>query len=33
VFVGDESIAFLDGLDTKLSSDTTITIVPAVSGG
>jgi molybdopterin converting factor small subunit len=33
VFVGDESIAFLDGLDTKLAADTTITIVPAVSGG
>jgi molybdopterin synthase sulfur carrier subunit len=33
VFVGDESIAFLDGLDTKLSTNTTITIVPAVSGG
>jgi sulfur-carrier protein len=33
VFVGDESIAFLDGLDTKLTPDTTITIVPAVSGG
>lgn len=33
VFVGDESIAFLDGLDTKLTAHTTITIVPAVSGG
>jgi molybdopterin converting factor small subunit len=33
VFVGDESIAFLDGLDTKVSADTMITIVPAVSGG
>jgi molybdopterin converting factor small subunit len=33
VFVGDESIAFLDGLDTRVDGDATITIVPAVSGG
>ncbi|PYP79185.1 MAG: molybdopterin synthase sulfur carrier subunit [Gemmatimonadetes bacterium] len=33
VFVGDESIAFLDGLDTRVDDGTTITIVPAVSGG
>ena len=33
VFVGDESIAFLDGLDTRVDDGATITIVPAVSGG
>ena len=33
VFVGDESIAFLDGLDTPVGDGETITIVPAVSGG
>ena len=33
VFVGDESIAFLDGLDTRVGDGETITIVPAVSGG
>lgn len=33
VFVGDESIAFLDGLDTPVDDGATITIVPAVSGG
>jgi molybdopterin converting factor small subunit len=33
VFVGDESIAFLDGLDTPLPNGATVTIVPAVSGG
>jgi molybdopterin converting factor small subunit len=33
VFVGDESIRFLDGLDTTVADGTTITIVPAVSGG
>jgi molybdopterin synthase sulfur carrier subunit len=33
IFVGDESIAFLDGLSTPIDEGTTITIVPAVSGG
>ena len=33
VFVGDESIKFIDGLKTAVSDGTTITIVPAVSGG
>ena len=33
VFVGDESIRFMDGLDTTLRDGATITIVPAVSGG
>ena len=33
IFVGDESIAFLDGLNTALEEGTVITIVPAVSGG
>lgn len=33
VFVGDESIAFLDGLGTAIEDGATITIVPAVSGG
>ena len=33
VFLGDESIAFLDGLDTAVTNGATITIVPAVSGG
>jgi sulfur-carrier protein len=33
VFVGDESIAFLDGLETPVREGETITIVPAVSGG
>ena len=33
IFVGDESIAFLDGLSTIIDEGTTITIVPAVSGG
>jgi molybdopterin converting factor small subunit len=33
IFVGDESIAFLDGLRTAIDDGATITIVPAVSGG
>lgn len=33
VFVGEESVRFLDGLDTELGDGATITIVPAVSGG
>ena len=33
VFVGEESIRFMDGLDTSVDAGSTITIVPAVSGG
>ena len=33
VFVGDESVRFLEGLETPLGEGATITIVPAVSGG
>lgn len=33
IYVGDEDIRFLDGLDTKLDSGTEISIVPAIAGG
>jgi molybdopterin converting factor small subunit len=33
VFVGEESIRFLDGLATVVDDNATITVVPAVSGG
>jgi molybdopterin converting factor small subunit len=33
VFVGEESIRFMDGLDTTVADGATIMIVPAVSGG
>ena len=33
VFVGEESIKFIDGLNTSVADGETITIVPAVSGG
>jgi len=33
VFVGDESVRFLGGLDAEVPGGTRITILPAVSGG
>jgi molybdopterin converting factor small subunit len=33
VFVADEDIRFLDGLDTPVSAAQTVSIVPAVAGG
>lgn len=33
VFVADEDIRFLDGVDTPLADGATISIVPAVAGG
>jgi len=33
VYVGDDDIRYLDKLDTKLTGDDTITILPAVAGG
>ncbi len=33
VFVAEEDIRFLDGLDTPVADGTTISIVPAVAGG
>ena len=33
VFIGDESIRFLGGLDAKVEGGARITILPAVSGG
>lgn len=33
VFVADEDIRFLQGLDTPLSSGETVSVVPAVAGG
>ncbi len=33
VFVGDEDIRFLSGLETPLPAGTTLSIVPAVAGG
>ena len=33
VFVGDEDIRFMDGLDTALEDGVHVSIVPAVAGG
>ena len=33
VFVADEDIRFMDGIDTPVTADQTISIVPAVAGG
>ena len=33
IYVGDEDVRFLDGLETKLSSGTEVSIVPAIAGG
>jgi molybdopterin synthase sulfur carrier subunit len=33
VFVGDEDIRFLKGLDTQIPPGTQISIIPAVAGG
>jgi sulfur-carrier protein len=33
VFVGDEDIRFLEGLETALESGAEVSIVPAVAGG
>lgn len=33
LYVGDEDIRFLDGLDTQLKTTDEISIVPAIAGG
>ncbi len=33
VFLADEDVRFLDGLDTPVTSGQTISLVPAVAGG
>ena len=33
VFVADEDIRFMQGVDTALDAGTTVSIVPAVAGG
>jgi molybdopterin converting factor small subunit len=33
VFLGDEDIRFLDGVDTELESDADLRIIPSIAGG
>jgi sulfur-carrier protein len=33
VFLGDEDVRFLDGLDTEIESDSQLRIIPSIAGG
>jgi molybdopterin converting factor small subunit len=33
IYVGDEDVRFLDGLETKIAAGTEVSIVPAIAGG
>jgi molybdopterin converting factor small subunit len=33
IFVGDEDIRFMDGIDTKVGDGDEISIIPAIAGG
>jgi molybdopterin converting factor small subunit len=33
VFLGEEDIRFLDGLDTELEADSLLRIIPSIAGG
>jgi molybdopterin converting factor small subunit len=33
VYVGNDDVRFLDGLDTKIADDAAVSIIPAVAGG
>jgi molybdopterin converting factor small subunit len=33
VYVGNDDVRFLDGLDTAVKDDTQISVIPAVAGG
>jgi sulfur-carrier protein len=33
IYIGDEDVRFLDGLDTSLQGNEEISIVPAIAGG
>ena len=33
VYVGDEDVRYLDGLDTAVADGATVSIIPAVAGG
>jgi sulfur-carrier protein len=33
VYVGDDDVRFIGGLDAKVTEDTKISIIPAVAGG
>jgi molybdopterin synthase sulfur carrier subunit len=33
VFVGEEDVRFLDGIDTAIADGVTVSVIPAVAGG
>jgi molybdopterin converting factor small subunit len=33
IYVGDEDVRFLDGLETKVAAGTEVSLVPAIAGG
>jgi len=33
VFIGDEDIRFLDGVETEIEADTALRIIPSIAGG
>jgi len=33
IFVGEEDVRFLDGLDTPIEADTSLRIIPSIAGG
>ena len=33
IFVDDDDVRYLDGLETKVADDITVSIIPAVAGG
>lgn len=33
VFIGDEDVRFLDGMETELSADDNLRIIPSIAGG
>lgn len=33
VFLGDENISFLQGMDTEIDPDTSLRIIPSIAGG
>jgi len=33
VFIGEEDVRFLDGLETEIDADTNLRIIPSIAGG
>lgn len=33
IFIGEDDVRFLDGLDTEIDADTSLRIIPSIAGG